>query len=176
MHKYEEIRLCLQDTEWPLTTIDHDRTIVRAIVVDGDGWYYFVRAQRDDVFGKATLIETSGGGVEDGEDQDGAIRRELREELGTEVEILCRIGTVDDYYNVIRRHNVNNYYLCRVLSFGEKHLTTDEIEDFHLSTLKLRYDEAAAEYERCACTPIGRLIAQRELPVLKRAGEILKGI
>ena len=35
------------------------------------------------------------------------------------------------------------------------------------------FAEAAAEYERCACTPLGRLIAQRELPILRRAGEIL---
>ena len=49
----------------------------------------------------------------------------------------------------------------------------DEIERFHMSTLRLTYDEAEAEYRRLACTPIGRLIADRELPVLSRAKEIL---
>jgi hypothetical protein len=51
----------------------------------------------------------------------------------------------------------------------------DESERFHLSPLRLTFDEAEAEYERRACTPIGRLIADRELPVLKRAREILNG-
>ena len=60
----EELHLSLEDKEWPLTTIDHDRMIARAIVVDGDDNFYFVRANRDDDFGKATLIETAGGGVE----------------------------------------------------------------------------------------------------------------
>ena len=38
------------------------------------------------------------------------------------------------------------------------------------------YDEAVAEYKRCACTPLGRLIANRELPVLERARDILKNM
>ena len=169
----EELRLELEDREWPLTYTDHDRQIVRAIVFDDEGWFYFVRAHRDDDFGKATLIETSGGGVETGEDLLSAVRRELGEELGARVEVLCKIGVVSDYYNLIHRHNVNHYYLCRALSFGEKHLMPDEISDFHLSTLRLTADEAETEYRRRACTPIGRLIAARELPVLRRAREIL---
>ena len=168
------ITLQLQDEEWPFTYTDHDRVIVRAIVFDEAGDFYFVRAHRDDEFGKATLIETSGGGVEPGEDPDSAIVRELQEELGASVEILGKIGVVSDYYNLIHRHNINHFYLCKALSFGEKHLMPDEIEQFHLSTLKLTYEEALAEYERCSCTSIGRLIANRELPVLRRAKEMLK--
>lgn len=169
--------LCLafQDTEWPFTYTGHDRLIVRAIVYDEAGYFYFVRAERHDDFGNATLIETSGGGVEPGESLRSAIVRELQEELGAEVEIVCRLGIVSDYYNLIHRHNLNHYYLCRLQSVGQKHLTEDEQEQFHLSTLKLRYDEAIEEYERRATTRIGRLIAQRELPILHRAGELLSG-
>ena len=170
-----EINIELQDTEWPKTRTDHDREIVRAIVVDDSGNLYFVRAVRNDEFGEATLIETSGGGVEPGEDLNNAIRRELREELGAEVEILAKIGVVSDYYNLIHRHNINHYFLCRVRSFGNRHLTEDEIHRFHLSVLKLSFDEAVTEYERRACTRLGRLIANRELPILKRAKQLLDG-
>ena len=169
----EELLLDLEDNEWPFTTIDHDRLIARAIVVDDEDNFYFVRANRDDHFGKATLIETAGGGVEPGEDLNTAIRRELKEELGVEVEVMAKIGVVSDRYNLIRRHNVNNYFLCKALSFGDKHLTKDEIEDYHLSTLKLKYEEALAEYEKRRCTKLGRLIANREVPVLKRAKQLL---
>lgn len=168
-----ELNIELQDTEWPFEYTDHDRMIVRAICFDGEGFFYFVRAERDDDFGKATLIETSGGGVETDEDLDSAIKRELKEELGAEVEIVCKIGIVSDYYNLIHRHNLNNYYLCRVKSFGGKNLTQDEIEDFHLSTLKLTYEEAVAEYEKRKGTRLGRLIASRELPILQKAREII---
>lgn len=170
---YAEIKIDLRDTQWPLDYIDHDRNIARAIVYDENGLLYFVRAERDDDFGRATLIETAGGGVEEGEDLLCAVKRELREELGAEAEVICKIGVVSDYYNLIHRHNINNYFLCKVKSFGDKSLTEDEIKSFHLSTLKLSYTQAVKEYERRADTKIGRLIADRELPILRRAKEII---
>ena len=170
-----EWRLELFDTEWPYTGTDHDRLIVRAIVFDEAGRFYFVRARRNDEFGNVTLIETSGGGVEPGEDLVAAIHRELREELGVEVDVVQKIGVVSDYYNLIHRHNLNHYYLCRARSFGEKHLTEDEIHCFHLSTLYLTFEEAVAEYEAHADSKLGRLIKNRELPVLLRAKALLDG-
>lgn len=170
----DTLHLELQDTEWDFEYIDHDRQIVRAVVFDDYGYFYFVRANRDDDFGKATLIETAGGGVENGENLESAVKRELKEELGVDVEILHKICIVGDYYNLIHRHNINNYYLCKVKTFGKNSLTKDEIECFHLSMLKLTFDEAVAEYKKRSNTKLGRLIANRELPVLLRAGEILR--
>lgn len=171
-----EININLKDTQWPLEYIDHDRTVARGIVYDENGQFYFVRAEREDDFGKATLIETAGGGVEAGEDLLTAIRRELKEELGVQVEVVCKIGVVSDYYNLIHRHNINHYFLCKAESFGEKSLTQDEINRFHLSTLTLSYEEAVLEYENRANTKLGKLIANRELPVLHRAKEIMDAL
>lgn len=171
--KNNEIKIELQDTQWNKEYIDHDRNIVRAIVYDENRMFYFVRAVRDDEFGKATLIETSGGGVENGEDLITAVQRELKEELGVSVDVVCKIGIVSDYYNLIHRHNINNYFLCKIKSFGQKNLTQDEIEKFHLSTLKMSYEEAVIEYENRKNSKLGTLIANRELPVLHRAKEIL---
>ena len=174
MQKFpEEIELHLRDEEWPFDYVDHDRMIARAIVFDDEGYLYFVRAVRDDIFEEATSIETAGGGVEDGEELEEAVLRELREELGVSATVISKIGVVSDYYNLIHRHNVNNYFLCRALSFGESSLTKDEVESFHLSPLKLTYDEAVAEYELRGATRLGRLIANRELPILHRAKALL---
>ena len=167
-----ELHISLVDNEWPFEYTDHDREIVRAIVYDDEGYFYFVHAERDDDFGKCSIIETSGGGVEKGEELISAIRRELREELGTEVEVVCKIGVVEDYYNLIHRHNINNYFLCRVISFGEKNMTDDEINTWHLTTMRLTYDKAVAEYEKSKDSRLGRLIANRELPILTRTKEI----
>lgn len=169
----KELFINLQDDQWEFDYIDHDRNVVRAIVFDEEDKFYFVRAVRDDDFGKATLIETSGGGVEENEELLDAIKRELKEELGVEVDVVCKIGVVSDYYNLIHRHNINNYFLCKVKSFGDKKLTKEEMDDFHLSTLRLSYEEACKEYEYRANSKLGKLISNRELPILHRAKEIL---
>lgn len=169
-----QLALTLEDTQWEKTMITHDRTIARAIVVDDEGFFYFVRVCRDDIFGNGAFIETAGGGVEEGESPEEAIRRELKEELGAKVEILCKIGTVSDYYNQIHRHNINHYFLCRVKQFGETNLTQKELKEFEISTLKLTYEDAVREYERCAAKPWGVLLANRELPVLEWANQWLK--
>ena len=172
MKKIDELYIELQDEEWALEEINHDRIIVRAIVYD-DEYFYFLRLNRDDDFGKAELIETSGGGIEKDEDLIDALKRELKEELGVDVKAITKIGIVSDYYNLIKRHNINHYYLCKIKKFGEKNLTKDEIEKFHLSTLKLTYDEAILEYEKCRNSKLGRLIANRELPIIKKGKEII---
>ena len=92
------------------------------------------------------------------------------------MDVVCKIGIVSDYYNLIHRHNINSYFLCKIKSFGEKNLTQDEIESFHLSTLKMSYEEAVMEYENRKSTRLGTLVANRELPVLHRAKEIIDGI
>ena len=166
----------LQDTEWPFTYTDHDRVVVRAVVVDAAGRWYFNRLEREDIFCHGTVIETAGGGVEPGEDLEDALRRELKEELGAEVEILAKLGVVSDYYNLIHRHNVNHFYLCRATGFGATQMTAVEVNAFHLTTLKMTYDEAVAEYERCAEHALGRLIAAREMPILQRAKAWLDGM
>ena len=63
-----ELNIELQDDQWQMEYIDHNRNITRAIVYDEDGNFYFVRAERNDDFGQATIIETAGGGVEEGEE------------------------------------------------------------------------------------------------------------
>ena len=158
--KENKLSLRLQDREFPFEYIDHDREIARGIIFD-------------ESFGKATLIETSGGGVEKGENLEDAIKRELKEELGAEVEILREIGIVSDYYNHVHRHNINHYFLCKVRSFGEKNLMPYEIRDFRMESLKLSYEEAIREYEKCSNTKLGRLIAQREVPVLEEVKKML---
>ena len=55
-------------------------------------------------------------------------------------------------------------------------LTEDEVKHFHLSTLRLTYEEALREYELRKSTSLGRLIAERELPILKRAKEIIDSL
>ena len=172
MRKFDELHLQLEDTQWPRTVVDHDRHIARAMVVDDLGRYYFVGGHRNDAFGDVDWVETAGGGVEKGEKVEEAILREISEELGAEAEVVCKIGTVSDYYHLIRRHNINHYFLCRVHAFGERHLTAYEKSSFELKVLCMTYGEAVAAYEACLASPFGTLVGNRELPILHRAQEI----
>lgn len=171
-----QLFLHLQDDQWPLEYIDNDRQTARAIVFDDCGNFYFVGIDRDDDFGNCAYIETAGGGVEIGEDLLTAVEREAKEELGARVEVLCKIGVVEDYYNLIHRHNINNYFLCKAVSFGDKNLTQDEMERWHLSTVKLTFEQAINEYEKSSSTRLGSLVAKREMPVLKQAKIILESM
>ena len=100
---------------------------------------------------------------------------EARKKVGSQTDAdairVGKIGTVSDYYNQIHRHNVNHYFLCLVTSFGKTEMTSKELEEFELSTLKLTYEEAFEEYKRCAAKPWGVLLANRELPVLEWANQ-----
>lgn len=172
----KEISLDLLDTQWPYTYTDHDRVIVRGIVIDDDLNFYFAHLERDDIFGKCSVIETSGGGVENSESLEEALKRELKEELGVNVEIICKLGVVSDYYNLIHRHNINHYFLCRIKSFGHAHRTEDEIKQFHLHKIKLSYEQSLIEYKKCSNSKLGHLIYNREFPILEKAGEIIFNI
>ena len=171
----DELYLELEDRQWPFEYTDHDRVIARAIVFD-EGGFYFVHVERDDDFGAAVYIETAGGGLEPGEDPGEAITRELKEELGAETDVICKIGVVSDYYNLIHRHNINHYFLCKAKAFGERNLTQDEIDKYHLSTVKLSYEEAVADYEKASKQKVAQLVAARELPILHRAKEIIDNL
>ena len=170
------ITLNLKDNEWPFIGVTHERLIARAIVVDEENYFYFVRVNRNDGFGIGDFIETSGGGVEPGEDLETAIKRELKEELGAQVDVICKLAEVNDFYNKIGRRNLNNYFLCKVNSFGSKNLTQQELTDFKLSTLRLTYEQAVEEYKKHSSKKWGRLLLNRELPVLEHAKKVLEEI
>ncbi|SRR5574344_311855 len=172
MYKVKEINLELKDVCYPFTKVTHDRNIVRAFVYDGES-FYFVSIVRNDQFGNFKYIETSGGGVEENEKLEDALKRELKEELGFEVEILAYLGLVSDYYNLIYRHNLNHYYLVKVLKEGKNNLREDEKNEFHLTKIKLTYNEALLKYEENRKEKLGLLLYNREVPMLKYAKSII---
>ena len=75
------IELYLKDNEFENIGITHTRHVARAIVLEDDK-ILMLKVNRDDEFGNATYLETSGGGVDDGETPEQAVLREIDEELG----------------------------------------------------------------------------------------------
>lgn len=66
---------------------------VYAPVRDGDKFIVLEKTSE-----KGTTYHLAGGGVDEGESLEEAIRRELLEELNLEVEIIKKLGTHDTFY------------------------------------------------------------------------------
>lgn len=167
----DPLDLHLEDVSWPKARMYKDRNIARAIIFDGNK-YIFAHIDRDDEFASLSYIETSGGGVKKGETLEEALRRELEEELGLQVEIVAYLGQVIDYYNLIGRRNLNHYFLVRKTGELPKNLMEDE-KMFNLHPVELTYEEAKAEYKRIESDKLGKLVARREEPVLEKGNAIV---
>ncbi len=166
------IELYLKDNEFENLGITHTRHVARAIVLEDDK-ILMLRVNRDDEFGKACYLETSGGGVDEGETPEQAVLREIDEELGVKGEIITKLGIVDDYYNKIKRHNINHYYLVKVTGKTKIHHVSagDSLID---GILKLDFNDIFLEYNN-KNEKIKRLVYSREEPIVKEAYSYLKG-
>ena len=80
------------------------------------------------------LWEFPGGKIEPEESQEDALKREIREELATEIEVGTLLTTVE--YDYPKFHLIMHCYLCTIIS-GElsllehedaRWLTTDELD------------------------------------------------
>ena len=168
------IELKLQDNEFENNGITHTRNVSRAVVLEDDK-VLILKVKRNDEFGNTTYLETSGGGVDEGETPEEAVLREIDEELGVKGKIITKLGIVDDYYNKIYRHNINHYYLVKVIGKTKIHHVSagDSLID---SILKLDFDEILSEYMKKRDAKIKRLVYNREEPIIKEALNYIKGI
>lgn len=163
----------LIDDQYPLEEITHTRIIARAILLNEKNEVCLLKIDGYDDFGHRNYYETPGGGVNDGEDLKHAVIREVLEETGITAHIISEIGYVSDYYNLIKRHNMNYYFLLKVDSYGNKHLEEYEksiIKGMNFYSLK----EAVKLYENMNKDKLEILVSRRELPVLLEAISILK--
>lgn len=166
------LELHLQDNEYPYQGLQCHRLVVRGIVLNERGHVALHRVKRDDIFGNQEYFETPGGGVDEGETLEIALKRECQEELGEEIEPLLEIGLVHDAYNLIKRENENHYFLCKKLGEGHKHFVSDG--DFFIQeTLWIPIQEAITLMKNQPDSGVSALVKARELPILEEAAKIL---
>ena len=169
----EVINLSLHDTEYKNVGYTHTRLIARGFVLNEENKICLLHIVGDDDFGHRDYYETPGGGVEDGEGLREALIRELDEEIGYECKILSYLGVVYDEYNLIKRKNVNNYFLCSIVKKTKPHhvsygdLFIKEICFFDI-------EEAIQKYEAMNKNMVQKLVYNREYPILKKIKQILK--
>ena len=154
------------DDQYMFRGVSHTREIVRAILLDENDNVCLEYLLDDDGFGPRDYYETPGGGIKDGEDHIKALEREIEEEVGYKCKVISFLGEVDDYYNLIQRHNHNYYYLVRRGEKVKQHLEEDEKIRIN-KIIWVSIDEAIALYKDMQNVLVGRLVKQRELPILE---------
>ena len=158
--------LKLEDSEYPFNGFTHTRPIARAILMDKEGKIAIHRIFRDDKFCRQGYFETPGGGIDEGETPEEACKRECREEIGCEIEVIKEIAIIEDAYNLIGRKNINHYFLAMEKNLGKRHFES-EGDQYIQETLWVDLGEAIALYEAMPNEKVSLLVKQRELPILK---------
>ena len=161
-----------QDSYYPSEYIDHQRIIVRAVVLNEKNEMILLHLVTIDKFGHRDCYETPGGGKKKNETFHEGVLREVREETGYECEIITYLGKVIDFYNLIHRENHNYYYLLKIKMF-----VGDNREEYEKEIMKdMRFvsiDNAIQLMSNVQDDGVGYIVAQREIPILKIAKEYI---
>lgn len=112
-----------------------------------------------------------GGGVEDGEDVETALRREIMEEIGCAIGEIQELGIIEEFRNKVPEHQLSHCYIARVA--GEKGAPSfeeDEIADgFTPRWLPLETAIETLEREHDVSGYLGKFIRARDLAFLREA-------
>ena len=156
----------LEDTEYEFHGFTHTREIVRGIILNEKDEVCLEYIYDDDGFGHRDYYETPGGGIDKGEDHKEALNRECEEEIGYHIEVLQDLGLVIDNYNLIKRRNHNYYYLARITEKCPMHRLAEEDRRIK-KIIFVNIDEAISLYENMQDELVGKIVKNRELPILK---------
>ncbi|MCQ2981693.1 MAG: NUDIX domain-containing protein [Treponemataceae bacterium] len=163
-----------EDNEYEKTYIDHVRHTVRAILHTQNDTYLFVKVKGADLFGERNHIETIGGGVEEGEDLETALAREVLEESGYTVVSARPLGEITDFYNLIHRETHSHFFAAEVDTTvrGETGWTDLEKTLFE-GVVELTADEALKILQNPQ-NPVSRLIYRRDILAFTEALQLRK--
>ena len=153
----------MYDTYYENTGFTTIRSSVRGLVRK-DNLYAMIHIKCNDGFGERDHYEISGGGIEKGEDEKTALKRELLEEVGFGVKIEKKIGTIIDRWNLLERINVHHFYVCELI-FEEEPQLTDYEKEVIVGVEWHTLDEWAEILSK-ETTGINAMIHQRELLVI----------
>lgn len=100
------------------------RVAVRAILIDGAGQIALLH------MGKYDLYTIPGGGVEEGEGLEDALKREVLEETGCKCEIIYELGYISESRVLHDFTQISNYYITKIVGEkGSPQMTQEEIDE-----------------------------------------------
>ncbi|MEI6462451.1 MAG: NUDIX domain-containing protein [bacterium] len=143
------------------------REAARIIAIDADQNIALIYVGSEDYY------KLPGGGIEKGEDVKEALKRELREETGSEVQVTDEVGQISEYRSKRSMAQTSYCYLGEVTSKGVTFFTeTEKARKSELVWLGL--EEAVKRFESSKPQSYeSGFIIQRDLAFLKKAKEII---
>ncbi len=122
---------------------------------------------------KFNFHKLPGGGIEKGEDELTACKREMDEETGCVVEITGEVGMVEEYRSKFHLYQTSYCYLGKIISKGTPHLEPDEVEEGQQLVWKT-LDEAIEAIRNDKTDDYeGKFIQQRDLAFLEEAKKLI---
>ncbi|WP_097025961.1 NUDIX hydrolase [Clostridium peptidivorans] len=141
--------------------------------------YKVRKASRAIVFNEANKIallnvskdnyhKLPGGGIEKDEDIITALRRELMEEVGVEINVLNELGMIIEYRNGFKQLQISYCYLCKVIGEYQETSFTEEEKDNGFILEWVSLNEAISILEKDSPEKyMGKFIKERDLEFLK---------
>ena len=141
------------------------RTAARAVVIDKDGRVALLKV------GLYSFHKLPGGGIDEGEDTETALRREINEEIGCDVSDIEELGTVEEYIDHMRLRQTSYCFIAKQIGEkGEPDFTEKELlHEFSIKWVS-SIDEGIQTLK--ADTPTHeseRFILKRDLAILAEA-------
>ena len=118
----------IRDNDFGLNIPDpqthEERSAAREIVFDSEKRVALLHAT------KKSYHKLPGGGIEEGEDTETALKRELLEEIGCLVENIRELGIIEEYRNDLKLHQVSYCFIADLVGEkGETNLEEGKIAD-----------------------------------------------
>ena len=156
-----------KDEQYTYTQINHTRKIVRCVLFNEKQEICLLKIKGEDIFGKRDYYELPGGGKNRLESYRKALKREILEEVGYEIDNIKKNGRIIDFYNLIKRKNDNHYFVAHIKG-NKKETSLEEYEkNIFENIIFVGLDTAIELYKSKLNSPLGKLIGRRELKILQ---------
>lgn len=146
------------------------RKAARAVLLDDNDFVYLLDVA------KQGYHKLPGGGIEEGEDIETALSRELLEEVGCEAKIIAAIGEIKEYRSFQKLDHTSYCYLARQVGTKQASaLEEDELADGMQEMKARNIDDAIMILQQD--TPhndAGRFIQRRDICFLLAAKKLIE--
>lgn len=147
------------------------REAARAVVLDKENNIALLHATKTDYY------KLPGGGLDDDTDKVVALKRECREEIGCNVEVMGEIGLVNEWRRFCNLHQISYCYFAKVV--GEKgtpDFTESEIAE-GFEVVWLPYDDALDILKESKAEQIEAkgYMVPRDIAILEAARDASRG-